>query len=73
MSLARVAFRPVVRSIRFGSTGHHAPNHGATLPDMTKWEPQTPNGPVHDGWATAVSTISGVLEMSDVCIIDGLN
>ncbi|KAI6182976.1 Cytochrome c oxidase polypeptide VIIc [Aphelenchoides bicaudatus] len=54
MSLARVAFRPLVTSIRCGSsTGGHLPNNGATLPDMTKWTPQSPTGVVHEGWATA--------------------
>lgn len=54
MSLARMVFRPAVRSVR--SAHHsHSPNNGATLADMTKWKPQTPDSFVYDGYATAVS------------------
>lgn len=66
MSLARVAFRPLLRSTRSaGHSSHHLPNHGATLPDMTKWKPQTPDGPFYDGWAGAVSYFESLV-LSDV-------
>lgn len=52
MSLARLVFRPAVRSVR---NAHNLPNNGATLADMTKWKPQTPDSVVYDGYATAVS------------------
>ncbi|CAD5211593.1 unnamed protein product [Bursaphelenchus xylophilus] len=47
--LAKI-FRPALRTAR---NSHHAPlpNHGATLPDMTKWKPQTPTSFIHDGYA----------------------
>lgn len=55
MSLARLVFRPAVRSVRYGHSSHNLPNNGATLPDMTKWKPQTPDSFIYDGYATAVS------------------
>ncbi|KAI6230106.1 Cytochrome c oxidase polypeptide VIIc [Aphelenchoides fujianensis] len=50
LSASKAAFRPLVRSVRCGS---NLPNHGHTLPDMTKWKPQTPKSFVYDGYATA--------------------
>jgi len=54
MSLARVtAFRPLVRNVKSVRNAHNLPNNGATLPDMTKWKPQTPDSFVYDGYATS--------------------
>ncbi|KAI6217444.1 Cytochrome c oxidase polypeptide VIIc [Aphelenchoides besseyi] len=46
----KAIFRPLMRSVR---RDHHLPNHGATLPDMTKWKPQTPDSFIYDGYALA--------------------
>lgn len=53
MSLPRLVFRPLVRSVRTAHTSHNLPHNGATLPDMSKWRPQTPDSFIHDGYATA--------------------
>ncbi|KAH7668125.1 Protein F26E4.6 [Aphelenchoides avenae] len=47
--MLRYGLRSTTQAVR---KAHHGHGHGNPY-EIVNWQPQTPTGPVHDGWATS--------------------